>query len=274
MARTKPLQTAPPGWTVGSYVWLAFWLLTAALTFYSAMQATFWEFEAPPKGPVILLVTVLFYLVGGILYHRWKRPRRRAHAFARQADRLGLDFSYEVPDEVLKRCERFTLFQLGYEQFLSNAVGGERDGTRFLLMDHVYHIMLNFGIDGNQMAEEYRQTLMIFTTDTPVPDFVLTPKVGLLQSLKGNPFSRLEEADVTRNEHPAFKKAYRVTGDAKTLRRIFTPDVMDYFAANPGWCVEVNGGGMLLYKFGLLLKPENTETRLSKGREIRDLFVK
>jgi hypothetical protein len=61
-------------------------------------------------------------------------------------------------------------------------------------------------------------------------------------------WQRLGLHDTPFPEHRAFSERYRVNGPSgATVRRAFRPEVLDFFADNPGWHVEALGGRLLAH---------------------------
>jgi hypothetical protein len=57
--------------------------------------------------------------------------------------------------------------------------------------------------------------------------------------------------DTPFRHHPAFTKRYRLDGPCgDEARRALRPEVLDHFAAHPGWHVEVLGGRLLAHRKG------------------------
>jgi hypothetical protein len=64
-------------------------------------------------------------------------------------------------------------------------------------------------------------------------------------------WQRLGWLDTSFPDHPAFAKRYRVEGPCgEEVRRALRPEVLDVFAACPGWSVEVLGGRLLAHRPG------------------------
>jgi hypothetical protein len=64
-------------------------------------------------------------------------------------------------------------------------------------------------------------------------------------------WQRLGWLDVPFPDHPGFSKRYRIEGECgDEVRRALRPEVLDMFAAHPGWSVEVLGGRLLAHRKG------------------------
>jgi hypothetical protein len=64
-------------------------------------------------------------------------------------------------------------------------------------------------------------------------------------------WQRLGWLDTSFPGHPAFSKRYRVEGPCgAAARRALRPEVLDVFAAFPGWHVEVRGSRLLAHRKG------------------------
>jgi hypothetical protein len=79
--------------------------------------------------------------------------------------------------------------------------------------------------------------------------------------------------DIDFVRYPKFSKQYRLTGeDEDFIRRNFREEVLHYFTLNKGWSLEGIGYYFILYKRGLLLPPEETESLYARGMEVYGLL--
>jgi hypothetical protein len=254
--------------------WRAFWVGAWLLLVYTILAGVLWEFE-PPPGPVILLITVLVWTAGGILWRVWARERRRTRALARLSRELEMAFAPVVPEATLARLSHFPLFSRGTERRGKNGMEGERNGVGLLVMDYTYAFAAEVG--GDAYAVPYEQTVVVFPERVPnLPDFLLVPR-GLfnktLDQALGMVFGKPGDVDVS-GDKDAFRKGYRVDGpDEVALRKLFDEKTRAFFAGNRGWYVEARGGQLLIYKAGVRTNPANLRARIDKSLEIRRAFL-
>ena len=101
-----------------------------------------------------------------------------------------------------------------------------------------------------------------------LPPFFLRPK-----SMRSKAAPLFGGSDFFFPERRKFSKMYLLRGmDGPTLRRIFTPAIIEYCEAHPKLCIEGAGNGLLVYRLNRLTKPKELEAFISEGKRIKALF--
>lgn len=78
---------------------------------------------------------------------------------------------------------------------------------------------------------------------------------------------------ISFDSYPKFEKFYVLSGDdEKTLRKIFTDEVLSYFQNHIGMNIEGTNDQMLLYREGTHMSPERMHAYLSEGAAVVRLF--
>jgi hypothetical protein len=93
-------------------------------------------------------------------------------------------------------------------------------------------------------AHVHGQTVVLFQELADLPAFELSPKSfwRKLTELFG-------VAAITFEANPSFSAAYTVRGpDEDGTRALFTPEVLNYFAANRDWTIESKEGKLAIYR--------------------------
>jgi hypothetical protein len=70
--------------------------------------------------------------------------------------------------------------------------------------------------------------------------------------------------------HPEFRKLYVLRGsDEEAVRAYFETGLLEYFEKRPGLSVEVRGGVGLFFRANKCCRPEDVESFLAAGLEIK-----
>lgn len=189
----------------------------------------------------VVIVVAAFYLEG-----------QRRNALERVAAGLGFEFTggqHGLP-EALDRAG-FYLFTQG-QPLILNRMDGERSGYRVSLFGFGYHA--GKGEEGSrdllpqdvgQVENRLQTVAWLHRPGQVLPDFDLSPtrqplrRAGVMFGLRGLTFDGREDF---RDRYVLFVR------DDAAVRRIFTPEVIDAWVADPGWFVEGRGDQWLVYR--------------------------
>lgn len=101
-----------------------------------------------------------------------------------------------------------------------------------------------------------------------LPPFFLRPK-----SIRSKAAPLFGGSDFFFPERRKFSKMYLLRGmDGPTLRRTFTPAIIEYCESHPKLCIEGAGNGLLVYRLDRQTKPKDLEAFISEGKRIKALF--
>ncbi len=225
---------------------------------------------------VPLGAAVALWAVAGWLLARKARARRMEMA----CEALGFTFTGELSPARLKALGDFHALHWRQSPAAYHLMEGYRDGCAVALLELRYPTG-----DPNQPTARRTVVLVGRSLAAPAParDFArhfrapraaahavqeAVPGDPALRcagaGLPGGPAFRLEPLgpgdwigqrlgwiDTPFPGHPAFSKRYRVEGPCdEAVRRALRPEVLDAFAAHPGWSVEVLGGRLLAHRKG------------------------
>ena len=184
------------------------------------------------------------------------RERKRDAEMALAGERLGLVYERDGRALESEPFTRFSLFQEGrrkrFKNVLTGRVGGTADdesggneaipkGIDVLLFDYRY-------VTGTHRHHQNHQaTVAAFhVVGESLPELSLQPE-GLLHKIGG----LLGYQDIDFEEKPGFSWRYLLRGPQEdAIRRLFTPEVLEFFENRPGWCLEAGGDWIIVFKRG------------------------
>jgi hypothetical protein len=172
-------------------------------------------------------------------------------------------FSEQATKDVLAELSRCPLFKRGHSHAMRNLMHGAVGETSVIVMDFRYTVG-----SGKHQHTHAQTVILLPTGGEHLPAFTLYPE---------NFFHRIGEVfgfkDIDFAEHRAFSRRYRLKGPNEVaIRRAFNPEVRAFFAANPGWSVEVAEGQFLVYRGSKRCKPENSPQRVAEALTMHGLF--
>ncbi len=212
-----------------------------------------------------ILAGVALLIVGAALYLEGQRRQ----ALARVAFGLGFELTpgqHQVPSTL--DGAGFYLFTQG-PPLIQNRMEGERAGYRVSLFDFAYPA--EKGEEGSRdlpvadvgQVENRMQTVVWLQRPGQVlPDFDLSPTRHVLRRVGARfPLQRL-----TFDGRADFDDHYLLfVRDAAAVRRVFTPQVIDAWVADPGWFLEGRGDQWLIYRLSERMPPRETAAFLDRA---------
>ncbi len=123
--------------------------------------------------------------------------------------------------------------------------------------------------EGAFIAKEVvKTTLMHIELDANIPIFTLD-KEGLLKFL----YSLAGFRDIDIENHPDFNKRFYLGGDdEKSIRSVFTDELVLFLESNPYYHVESNGRSLLILKKERLLGVQEIKRMIYFGRQLQRLL--
>ncbi len=260
----SPLHPGPLPWVVlGLFEGNLLWAGVACFLYWDRLGALV------PLGAAVALWAVAGWLVA-----------RKARAWRMEAacEALGFTFTGELSPARLKALGAFHVLDWRRSPAAWHMMEGYREGCAVALLE-VRHST------GDRNEATAQRTVVIvgksLAAPAPARDFARhfrapRPAAGAVQEAvpgaaptaaglpDGGPafrlvplgpgdrlWQRLGWLNTSFPEHPAFSKSYRLDGPCdEAVRRSLRPEVLDLFAAHPGWSVEVLGGRLLLHRLG------------------------
>jgi hypothetical protein len=224
-----------------------------------------------PLGAAAALSGVAVWLVA------WAARVRRLEAVC---GALGFTFTAELSPARLKALEDFHVLHWGKSPTAYHLMEGHQDGCAVALLE------VRYGFESVPAGPPPRTVAIVgrgLAAPAPARDFARHFRAGraaagaiqeavpgtaaapaVADRPAGGPAFRLEPLapgdwigqrlgwlDTPFPHHPGFSKSYRVDGPCgEDVRRALRPEVLDVFAAHPGWSVEVLGGRLLAHRPG------------------------
>jgi hypothetical protein len=211
-----------------------------------------------PAGIVLLIIGFVIPLVGlGIRY-----SRQRTKAMAELARAMGLDFTANVTLARLRAIAPFRLYARGHSQKAYNALFGLVGDAEVVLAQYQYTT------GSGKSQQTWNQTVVILPdAAVDLPDFEIAPRT-FLDKL----FSFFTQRGVELPDAAEFNGRCLLTGrDEDALRRLFRPELADYFARHGDWFVEATAGQLLVYR-KRSLSPDACPGLVTEALELRDVL--
>ena len=218
---------------------LPFWLI------WMVAVVGFWKW----KGASVTTLVVFEAL--GVLGFVWNSvlTARRLETAQQSADSLGFNFLGDVAyDEVAP----FELLGMHGKPLLYNVMRSEHQGGTVAVARHrlMFHRAGSFGGSGLSCA------LAAFEVPgLDLPHFAVHPR-----RIGG---CRLHDLDLGEEfgvpTHPGFREALMVTAEDQSAMRLFSPEVITFFARDPQWFVEGEGNRFLVFRLTLDRQPLQAE---------------
>lgn len=212
--------------------------------------------------PCVCFLLFIGLAVAAVIYGNYVSEKRRK-ALAEAAQLMGFDWLDNSLGTVTNQLRHFSLFNRGSRAAGYNAMRGQVGSREVLVMDYRY----TTGSGKNRST--HTQTVAVFPQlATRLPHFELSPENFLIKLMQAFGYR-----DINFEEHPEFSKKYLLRGtDEEQIRAAFNPDVLDYFASHPGWCVESKEGMLLVYRDNVTCPPEQVPEFTAEASRIAALF--
>jgi len=179
------------------------------------------------------------------------------------AVRLGLSFEPGGKTVLERDCGQLPVFTRGHSQFVKNVLRGAPGGIPLVLFDYRY--IVGYG----KHRSTYQQTVAVFhLAGKSLCWFTLSPehffhRFGTLFGFHDINFPHQDE----------FSRAYFLRGkDENTVRVLFQPGILSFFARNKGWTVEGGAEHLVIYRTGYC-KPDEVQHFLNEVNQIVQLFA-
>lgn len=194
--------------------------------------------------------------------------RRRQRHLSEFADELKLQFFPEVGRLKSKspvalplktQLASFRLASVGRAQRVRNVIFGDAGATELAIFDYQYTV------GSGKSTKTKRQTVMYMCNQGQrFPSFLLRPE-GFFDRLG----SMLGFKDINFEEHPEFSSAFVLNGqDEAAIRKLFTPDLMDYFMQHRDMTLEAQDGKMIFYRSQKRVAPAKVRQFMEDGFDV------
>ena len=230
-----------------------------------------------PVAPIILVIflIVAFVLFLGMIalfiFLISRAAKRRSYDTARgqqmqqAAGQIGFAFQPQAELSALHFFANFELFE-GNPLKFENLMTGKVRGRDAVIFDLAYR---NVGGSGGGGTTTSMQTMYaVMSGELNLPGFYLRPEGAIEKTL--NAVSRI---DIDFAERPDFSRRFLLYGeDESAIRRLFTPQKLDFFEKNPNLCAFGRGNYLFLYQSRTPNPPTQVSQNLNFLVFLHDLF--
>lgn len=192
--------------------------------------------------------------------------RKRAQKLASVAQSLGLTFRRKPTEDDFLIVSRSHLARLGRAPVMSNVMDAPplSGGERSTVFDFCYTIG-----SGKSSSTIAQTVIMMHSPALNLPAFILKPETLLAKAVQ-----LFGGSDIDFAEWPKFSKMYLLRGmDEALIRQAFTPAVIQHCEQQSRKiCLEGAGDGLLFYRPGRRVKPDEVGAFVKDALQIRELF--
>jgi hypothetical protein len=239
----------------------------------SAVAIVFPAVWGGAADPAPAFVYVFFAWVGSVgIWLAWYTGRRRKLALATLSEQLGMTFVPRVPAQQLEVYQGASLFR--EDGFAENLMQGRYGDFDVLVLDYQYDRGAGHG--RTHRAATWRQTVVIFPKAARLlPTFQLWARESIWSKSIGVSNRKDEGADLRLGTVPAkFAANYKVVAPSNdSIDAVFTSQVLNFFAQNPGWDVEVADNHVIVYQENQLVAPSALPGRIEQSMLVLKTFL-
>ena len=206
---------------------------------------------------VLIVVIIVVTIVATHIYEK-----KRTEALRKVADELNFEFLPAGEARLTSALSAFHLFNIGRGRRMSNLLRGRAGGIELNIFDYRYTT------GSGKSQRTWNETVFAARCqEMDLPQFSMRPetvwsKIGTWFGFK----------DIDFDSHPTFSRTYYLKGaDEEEIRKIFRPEVLEYFEAHAGLNVE-GLGDVILYHTTKRRKPEQIRAFMTDGFAILKLF--
>lgn len=211
----------------------------------------------------ILVALAVAALVSILVYVTRRAAATRRAAFEVVARQAGWSFSPESISPETVGAGDFPLFTHGRARKAQNVMRSADPGQQVSVFDYQYTV------GAGQDQHTTVQTVVHVPIPLSLPPFVLSPenilhKVGAVFGYH----------DIDFDSSPEFSKKYllRSKEAEEQVRDVFTPSVRSYFEQREPLTVEGGAGGVLVYRPGKRVRPEDLLAFVEDARSVARQF--
>lgn len=214
------------------------------------------------NGEVLWIIT----LIGGfglILFLVMFFEEKRSKSMQVFAESLECSFIKKGPESFITRMEKFPLFTRGRSKRIRNLIEGQANGMNVKMLDYY------FTVGSGRSSSTYSQTVLFFQSESlHIARFLIRP-----ESVLDKVGSFFGGQDIDFDEFPQFSNMYVLQSeDEAACRSLFSEDLVRFFEANKGLCVQTAGDGFVLFCSKVKKSPKEMSAFLEKGFELCGLF--
>lgn len=207
---------------------------------------------------------VIFWIVGMLIvfaslaWYSKQLAKKRTEAFEAQANELGLGFS-ETANELIERLDDFALFKRGRRKKTRNVLTGDAGDVKISIFDYF------FTTGSGKSKKTHSQTVVLLeSVNIQAPSFSMRQQ-GFFDKVG----KALGFQDIDFTSHPKFSKMFVLQSpDEESVRRFFTPGLLEFFETQERVSVEGGVGRIMTFNASKMLRPEEVKDGLAKAYEI------
>ena len=207
----------------------------------------------------VLIFVGILTIIGIIFVVGFWMDRKRREAIQKIAEQLGLTFYPDGLDSALQGIDHFKLFNHGRARKQSKAIVAESEGTFLCIFDYQYTV------GSGKHSHTHRQTVAAIKSPAlQMPEFAMKNE-GLFNKIGG----MLGFQDIDFESHPTFSKMFLLTGNnEQAIRKLFRPELLEYFESRKGISVEGGYGAFVYYVPDRQVKPDDIKSFMTTAYEI------
>ena len=211
----------------------------------------------------VLLALAVAALVSTLVYVTRRATANRRAGFGRVANQAGWSFSADTVAPETLGVGEFPLFTHGRARKAQNVMRMSGGGPQVSVFDYRYTV------GAGQHQHTVTQTVVHVSTPVPLPPFVLSQE-NILHKIGGV----LGYHDIDFDSSPEFSKKYllRSKEAEERVRDVFTPSVRSYFEQREPLSVEGGADGVLVYRQGKRVGPEDLLTFVEDAQGVARQF--
>lgn len=210
----------------------------------------------------LLMVGTAVLLVTGILALKLARGVRRAREMRGLARRMGWRFQARPSMDVVPDRRRFGLFTVRMHQRMANHLSGVVGGYQVAVFDLEYASAGDSGVKGSGQT-----VVHVRGPRLALPAFSLRPERVFHRA-----GDRVGGDDIDIREDPAFSRAYHLVGrDEDGIRYLFDAGVRDVYHRHPGLSTDADGGDLLVWRRGELVRGADVPALVQTALDIAAL---
>jgi hypothetical protein len=212
---------------------------------------------------VIYAMVGVVVLIGAIIALGLVYESKRRKALLAIAEAMGLKFEQKADHVLNLEFTQLGLFTMGHARKASNLLSGAIEDIDLFIFDYQYTI------GGGRNSSTPMQTVAVFgVRERDLPAFEMRPE-GWCHRI-GQVFGY---QDIDFDEHPAFSKQYLLRGgDEQAIRRVFTPELIEYLEQRDPISVEASGSFVMVYRPGKRVKPDHLAAFIETAFEVATRF--
>lgn len=193
---------------------------------------------------VVLTAIAATLIWAAIALNRFLRRKK----MERLCNAWSMEISCLYNDLVLRCLDATKLCHSKSHGTIQNPMTCELDDTRIVVFDYqAYRPAYSDRVD-----DPCQTLVMLLPKRQNFPVFQMRP-----ETLTGKLLTSIGSPEIDFDEHPSFSSSCILQGEnEKLVRKVFDQPLLDLLADHPGWWIEGNRRGLIIFKKGKLMNAE------------------